>query len=219
MTAETKRAGDAGFALVEALASLLIVGMISLLLMQGLDTGRRVWERIDTRSAAGEAVDGAQGALRDRIEQTFLATLYDQNPPYVDIDGQAGSLQFLAPPPQAGRPAPLRRYRLGLTTAGDLLLSSVSDVASEGSAVVTNQVLLHRVRALDIAYFGPGSDHIRRWRQSWQAQPDAPELVRVRVTFDPGDPRAWPDLIIRPRATIDAGCTLNFTNGRCKGRL
>jgi len=37
---------DSGIALVEALASLVIVGMIALMLAAGASTGRRVWERL-----------------------------------------------------------------------------------------------------------------------------------------------------------------------------
>ncbi len=91
--------GDGGFALVEALASLVIVGMISLMLIEGVGTGRRVWERIDTRQASAEAIEGAQSALRDRIEQAYLATLFYQNPPAVDFDGKADMVTFLANPP------------------------------------------------------------------------------------------------------------------------
>jgi general secretion pathway protein J len=211
--------GAAGFALVEALASLVIVGLISLMLMQGVGVGRRVWQRIDSRTAAGEAIDGAQTALRDRIEQIYPATLYDRNPPYVDFDGAADSLVLLASPSKATRPAPLQRYSLALTAAGDLVLSSISDVAVNG-APVSDQVLVSGVRALDLAYFGAADpDQTRRWRPSWRFQPTPPELVRVRVAFDARDARRWPDLIIRPRATIDSACILSPLSGRCKGRM
>jgi len=210
---------DGGFALVEALVSLVIVAMISLLMIEGVTTGRRVWERIDASSARGEAVDAAQASLRDRLEQTFPATLYDENPPYVDFEGGPDTVTFLSSPAQVDRPAPLKRYRLVLTTGGDLLLSSISDVASRDGAV-RRQILLDHVRAVDLAYFGAADpDRARQWRPTWTDQPAPPELVRVRVTFEPGDRRQWPDLIVRPRVTVDTECKFNPINHGCKGRL
>ncbi|HEY5072441.1 MAG TPA: type II secretion system protein [Caulobacteraceae bacterium] len=219
MTSRRQGSTAAGFALVEALASLVIVGMISLLLIQGMATGRRVWERIDSASSAGEAVDGAQTALRDRIEKAFLATVYGESAPYVDFSGSAGGLEFLAPPADADRPAPLRRYRLVLTTAGELVLSSISDVVAPQTAAASNQVLLSNVRQVDLAYFGAADpDQTRMWRPSWLRQPVPPELVRLRLSFEPGDRRHWPDLVIHPRATIDAACILSLLSHRCRDR-
>ena len=213
------RAGaDAGVALVEALASLVIVGMIALMLATGAATGRRVWERLDTREAAGEAIDSAQTTLRDRLEQAFPATLYDRAPPRPDFDGGPAAIVFLSSPPQAARPAPLRRYTLGLEGGGALTLSSISDAAPADRTSPQREVLIQGVRRLDVAYFGPQPpDEGRRWGDSWRFRPGLPEAVRVRVAFAPGDRRRWPDLIVRPQASVDSACLLNPATHRCKG--
>jgi general secretion pathway protein J len=220
LTLAPTQGADAGFSLVEALASLVVVGMIALMLVEGVTTGRRVWERIDTREAHGEALEAAQTTLRDRIEQTYPATLYNKTPPYIDFKGTAEQLSFLANPPVSERPASIRRYTLTLDTATNLLLSSISDVPPPDQAPVTRQVLLSGVRQLDVAYFGAAQpDFTPRWRPAWTDESALPEAVRVRLTFEPGDQRQWPDLIVRPRATIDAACMLNPITHRCKGRL
>ena len=212
-------ARDQGFALVEALASLVIVGMIALMLSAGATTGRRVWEGIDRRESAGEELENAQAALRDRVEQIYPATLYQGNPPTVDFQGTPGGLSFLASPFQAERPAPLRRYTLVLDATGDLNLESVSDVGPPETAPVYKQTLLKGVREIDVAYFGRAlPDMQRRWRPSWRNQAGLPEAVRMRLVFEPGDPRQWPDLVIRTRTTIDAACLLNTATHHCKGR-
>ncbi len=208
-----------GFALVEALASLVVVGMIGLMLMAGVTTGRRVWERIDTREARGETLDAAQISLRGRFEQAFPQTLYDEDPPYIEFQGTDRIVTFLANPPEAGRPAPLRHYTLSLDTAGELALASISDPDPPEHAIVTREVLLRGVRQIDMAYFGSAQpDNTRRWRPVWHDNAVLPELIRVRLAFEPGDPRLWPDLIVRPRATIDSACLLNTITHRCKGR-
>jgi general secretion pathway protein J len=215
----SEAASDTGFSLVESLASLVIVGMIALMLMSGVTTGRRVWERMDIREAGGEALESAQRVLRDRIDEAYPATLFNTVPASVDFQGQAENLVFLSSPPDAGRPAPLRRYRLYLDAAGEMVLASISDVAPRATAVPDRQVLLTGVRQIDVAYFGPQApDGRRQWRRTWQGQPSLPELVRVRLQFMPGDFRGWPDLIIRTRATIDSACQIDKATHGCQGR-
>ena len=211
------KTGSAGFALVQLLASLVIFGMISLLLIQGIATGRRVWEGMDSSAAAGEAVQTAQNALRDAIERAYPATRYDYGSPYVDFQGAAGALKFTAPPTEIARPSALRRYSLAVTAGGDLVLSSVSDVSADVGAAHENRVLLRGVQQLDIAYFGPAKpDLMPRWRSGWAYQAGLPEVVRVRLSLPPGDRRQWPDLMVRPQATADSDCVLYM--GKCRGR-
>jgi general secretion pathway protein J len=219
MTRAPRRSQDRGFALIEALGSLVIVGMISLLLLQGVGTGRRVWERIDTTAASAEAVEGAQTLLRGRIEQMYPATLYGGDEAEVDIAGGPDTLEFLAPATEAGRPSPLRRYRLELDVGGNLSLSSISDVVWARDPAITKQILLSGVQQIDIAYFGTeGQDHTRQWRTTWSQNIAAPDLVRVRVAFRRGDKRRWPDLIVHPLTTIDSACILSAATSRCRGR-
>ena len=208
---------SAGFALVELLASLVIFGMIALMLVQGVSTGRRVWEGVDTAAAAGEAVQTAQLQLRDSLERAYPATRYDYGSPYVDFQGAAAAIKFLAPPSDLQRPAALRRYNLVVTAGGDLVLESVSDVASDFGAARETRVLLRGVEQLDLAYFGPAApDFMPRWRARWTFQPALPTLVRVRLSLASGDRRQWPDLLIRPQATVDSDCVLYM--GKCRGR-
>jgi general secretion pathway protein J len=218
------RERSAGYSIVEMLASLVIMGMIGTLMVSGVTTGRRVWERMNTDNANAEDVGGAQLMLRQRIERTFPATRYDTIPPFADLDGEANTFTFLAEPRKVQQPSALRRYKIWLGPNGELMLSSVSDVAADATKADENLVLLRGVGALDLAYYGPlppvgsapsaGSD----WQLRWQQRGAPPQLVRVHVEFDPGDRRIWPDLLVRPLVTIDTGCVLNSASGKCRGR-
>ena len=219
MRSRARSPASGGFALVEALASLVVVGMISMLVLQGVGMGRRVWEGIDNVATTEEAIEGAQEILRGRIDQMYPATLYGGNEAQTDINGQPETLEFLAPPSDARRPAPLRRYRLELTVGGKLLLSSISDVVMPGDVHITRQVLLTGVQQLDLAYFGVSQgDNSRAWQPEWFQQTLPPELVRIRVAFARGDRRRWPELIVRPLTNIDSNCVLSSATSRCRGR-
>jgi general secretion pathway protein J len=210
-----KAAPQAGFALIEALASLVLVGLISLMLIDGVGAGTRVWERLDARAAGGESVEAAQSLLRDRIERMYPADRYDAPRAYVDFAGSAGRLSFLAPPPQAVGPAPLRRFQLGLTDSGDLVLDADPQIGPDGPR--TQIVLLRGVRALAISYFGAAlADPQRRWRADWSHRAQPPEAVRLRLAFAPGDRRQWPDLVVRPGASVGADCSYSASGGGCR---
>ena len=219
MDGRSSRGGERGFALIEALASLTVVGMVSLMIVAGIGAARGAGAHLDASGAALDATEAAQSALRDRLEQIFPATLYDFTPQTVDFEGRSDGLSFVASPPDSQRPSALRRYTLSLDGGGDLVLASVSDVDPRVVSAAERLVLLKGVRSLEVAYFGP--DPLRPeggWRRLWRQEQLAPELIRIRVGFAPGDRRAWPDLIVHPRATIDAGCVININTHHCQGR-
>ena len=55
------------------------------------------------------------------------------------------------------------------------------------------------VEDLELSYYGaPSRDIPAAWYEQWLEASVMPELVRVHVSFPPGDARTWPDLIVRP---------------------
>ena len=213
------RSRDAGYTLIELLASLIILTMVSVMMLQGIQTGRRVWERADIANARGETISGAQMLLRARLERAYPATRYDKIPTYADFVGITNGVNFLAPPREIHAPSGLIRYTLALAPNGDLVLSALSDLAISPTAGGEQLVLLHNVQQLDIAYFGTvPPDKGPAWHEQWQNLPTLPLLMRVRVQFPPEDGRAWPDLLIKPFATVDSMCVLTVMTGKCRGR-
>ena len=208
----------AGYAIAEMLASLVILGMIGALMISGITTGRRVWERMDSNDVAAETVAGAQLLLRERIESVFPATRNDTVPPFADFVGKADSISFLGEARGSEQPTSLRRYHLALDTDGDLVLSAVSDVAVNQAVPIEVLVLLHGVQDFDVSYFGPQPNGPAAWQLSWDHQASLPQLVRIRLQFEQADHRTWPELLIKPMVTINSLCVLNAANGRCRGR-
>jgi len=208
-----------GFALIELLVSLAILGLVALLLMISVGTGRRVWERLDAAGNAVASVEAAQALIRDRLTHVVPLTRYDATSPYADMQGKADVLFFIAPAPSSRQPDALMDYRLSLSTGSELVLSSTSDIARVKAPSRDDRILLRGVARIEFTYFGAAPpDNLRRWRNAWIQRPTPPELVRLRLAFVRGDPRQWPDLIVRPVATVDTQCVLNNQTGQCKGR-
>jgi len=207
---------DAGYSLIEALAALIVLGTTFVLIVSGIGTSRRVWERLDTQSNGIAAIVAAQTLLRDRIEQAFPQTRFDASAPYVDFHGEAESVQFLSPAIGAEGRQALRRYDLDLSPQGELVLSSASGLLKPEVAQPNRRVLLRDVNAISIAYFGPRADKSVGWATRWQSHAALPLLVRLQVQFRDG--HYWPDLIVHPAATVDSLCVLDVARGLCRGR-
>jgi len=211
-----RRASD-GYTLVESLASLSLLGLVSLLLVAGLQAAHVRLAHLD-RTDAGE-IEAAQDMLRARLEEARPLTTLETQSAMIDFDGRADEIDFSAPPPQSHGPDAPYHYRLHLSGGGDLRLDAGSDLELNQSRPVSSVVLLRGVSSLDVAYFGPDPmTKSAAWLGHWQQQPVLPRLVRVRLGFPPQDRRSWPTLLIRPAATIDSTCVIDANTGDCQGR-
>ncbi len=213
-----------GFTLIELLVSLGIFGLMSAMLLLGLGSMRLVTERGKQQTATGQSVVTAQTILRDRIENMVASTRFDTLAPVVDLRGGNNIVSFFAPAPPAERPSTVARYRLLRSAPGDVVLYAVSDLSDRvnayapGEAGWTPTVLLTGVESLDLGYFGAAPpDNLRRWRSEWVERQQPPELIRIRVSFKPGDKRRWSELIVRPAATVNSSCRIDDFTGRCAG--
>jgi general secretion pathway protein J len=214
---------EQGFTLIELLVSLALLAVTAVLLLAALTTGRGVEGRAAAEASAGESIAAAHNILRDRIEAMVGEARYGPGDPIVNVNGERADLRFTTPPPLAQQPLPPQRYRLILTPAGELSLFSLNPLSTRADPDAltmtgwTRTPLLGNVTRLDISYFGIAPpDNRRRWRPSWRDRSGLPELVRIRVDFGKGDGRLWPELIIRPIATVSSACRLEVATGRCK---
>jgi general secretion pathway protein J len=216
---------DAGFTLPELLVSLVILGFVSAMLLQGVQSGQRVWQHIDARRINYESVGMAQLTLRERLEKLAPETRYDGSAPYADFVGTANDISFIAPTRDADAPDALQRVKLQLAANGDVrmtssnMLSFAVDAFSTGDATRKAVTLISDVQQIEIAYLGLAApDNSLRWRARWMQQAKVPSAIRVRLTFEPGDKRIWPDLIIRPVALMDSDCIITVETMNCRGR-
>jgi type II secretory pathway pseudopilin PulG len=209
---------EGGYTLVEALASLALLGLVSLLLVAGLQTAHLRLARL-AQGGETDSIAAAQQILRSRIESSFPRTVLETTTAQIDFDGKNNELDFSAPPPQSHGPDALYHYRLFLAGNGDLRLDASDDLALDQSHPADQSVLAHNVTGLDLAYFGPGGQpNQSAWSSHWQQAATLPLLVRVRLSFAGGDRRFWPTLIVRPAATLDSSCVIDVNTGLCQGR-
>lgn len=211
-----------GFTLVEMLVSLAVLGLMSTLLLDGVRQTGSFVSRESRRTADREDVVAAQEMLRGRLEQLRPVLTPSSATPEADIRGDEAVLTFVAPGLDRAGPTSLWRYRIAVTAAGDLVVYTGDTLDDRfdleaGDAGWRLFTLVRNVAAIRIAYFGENLRGAgRTWHSRWEGRPQPPELVRVAITFRGGDSRVWPDLIVRPRATVNSACRIAKLTGRCE---
>lgn len=211
-----------GFTLVELLVGLGLMGMASALLLLGLESAGLIAQRERAAASGLEDVVAVQRLLRSTIERLRPLSRRDSARPIVELRGDSEVLTFVGPSLDRSAPDALQRFRLTRSADGRLVLYAASTrragVDKEGPTLVgwAPASLLRGVASISIDYFGPrATGAVGRWYDSWWDRPQPPELIRIRLAFDRGDKRTWPDLIIRPRATVNSTCTTDGAYNRC----
>ena len=213
-----------GFTLIEMLVSLTLLALVGGMLGAGTWLTRRMALRVDSQAATNQTIVTAQTIVRDRVESLVPSARFDLERPTVDIVGEPSKMTFLAPALPVARPTTVERYRLLRTASGQVVLYEHPDLSNlvhlrdDGEVGWTPTILLTGVRHLAIDYYGSHTGDIEpRWHRDWIEQQLPPGLIRVRLDFARGDRRQWPDLIVRPAATINSACRLDPYSGKCAG--
>ncbi len=220
--AQTRR--TRGFALIELLVALGVLSLVAAMLASGIGLAGRLASGNSAARTAADAVANTQLILRERLLRLAPLPRLIAGGNVIEVSGQPAALRWVAVAPGQRQPDSFEVYRLLLAPGGTLMLLSVSDldnnvdIAAPSLAGWTPHPLLRDVEALDIAYFGPARLTGRRqWQALWDDRPQPPELVRIRLRFAADDRRVWPDLVIRPRTTVNTACRIDVQSGRCEG--
>ena len=214
--------GDAGFTLLELLVTLAVLSGISTLILGAIVTVRQTAQRLLEGETASASVGAAQSILRSRIEGLRPVPRSNVATPVVDLEGDGQRLSFYAPPIERDAPGSLQAFRLLRMATGDVVLFSASalteDVDLRSPTIVgwTSTRLIDGVTDLSISYYGPAPGAAGpAWQRFWGNRAQPPQLIRIGLKFGDGDRRQWPELIIRPRVTVNLACRIDRVTARC----
>jgi general secretion pathway protein J len=215
---------QAGFTVVEVLVAFTLFSLLSLLLLSSLRFGTKAWERSSAYSTRLEETIHAQTLLRQLVGAAYPSFItLPGGAGYVDFDGDAGSVTFLADGPMSLDYGGRLRFTLSAEQREgrmDLILNARPELAHpDSSNLAARRTMLAKIGAIAIAYFGQKrSGGPAQWHDDWHREAELPELLRIRLTFGAGDAGAWPELIIRPRVEADVSCIYDTLAKRCRGR-
>lgn len=207
---------SAGFTLIELLVALTIAGLVSVALMGGLRFGLRAWEVGQERMAVQSEVEVVHTLARRFLAQSIVPlaggrALDDRAP---DFAGQADRVQLVSVVPAHVGLGGLYRIELAwrdMVDGGALALrwrlyrpdqetAFDDDFDEEETLISGGRVLLRQVAEAHFSYYGvEGNSRTPEWHETWDAEAGLPELIALRVAFEEGSGRSWPELVVSPR--------------------
>lgn len=219
-----------GFTLIEMTVALALVSLMSIAMLQAYRFSQRALAQTTRVDAAARDIAGAQRLLRRLIEQAYpfeASQAQGAGPVARGLTGDASRLALSSPAPATAGAVGLYRYAFALAKSGAASRFEVSwtldrnGTAEAASAIDPHrEALLEGVQSISIAYLElveRGNGQIEPdWRDEWIDKSVMPALVRIRITFAPGDPRRWPELIVAPRISADANCVFDVVSQMCR---
>lgn len=206
----------AGFTLIELLVALTIAGLVSVALMGGLRFGLRAWEVGQGRMADQSEVEVVHALARRFLAQSIVPLADDSAPSDADpaFIGDADRVRLVAVVPAHVGLGGLYRIELAWRDAldgGVLALRwrlyrpdqerAFDDVFDEKETLVSGgRILLRDVAEAQFSYYGVDDrSRTAEWHEEWDSDAGLPELIALRVAFEEGSARRWPELVVSPR--------------------
>lgn len=206
----SRRASQSGFTLVELLVAMAIMGLVMLLVTQGLRFATTARERMLARSDGLQELVLGRDLLQRQLSRAQLLAWGKAGEQRIAFSGTAERIRFVnvAPDYQPGSTWQLWEFALEPTVNGgrELLVRRAPFESKETGFTPLEQAKPRLLATIDapasFTFFGKaGNDEHGRWLDRWAEAQRLPAAVRLA-----GRGGTWPELVVR--TDIDAG-------GRC----
>lgn len=178
------RPREGGFTLVETLVALALVGLVSLLVFEGMRFTQSAWVRRANRSDAAAVAIQTADILRLTLKGAITV------PQGAYIAGGPDGLTLVSELRLGEGPAVLRQIRLA-QEQGSLLVQS-RPVDADGVPWQTERRLQGSVDRISFRYL----DASGVWHSAWEKSGTLPMLVEMRVMSS--TLRHWPAIVVAP---------------------
>ena len=195
--------GEAGFTLIEMIVALALLALIMGVLAGSIKVARNVLGAVERNAAANTALP-AQTYLREAFAQTVPARLSttsaDRSPILV---GDTTRVRFKTFYATLGQIEGLYTVDVRLEPGRDrdafdlvAVQALQRPAAADGSvpdAPSRRSILASNVRTITIGYFGASDTRPDDWQwvDAWTSADRLPRLVRIDMTFQPGQGQNW----------------------------
>ena len=198
-----KRAGTGGFTLLELLASMAIFALIAGTAYAALRSAGRVWEAVDSRSAANGEVRLAMDYLRRQLSMASPLAVRAEDRWQAWFEGDRSRVTFVV---EGSRHVGLGGFyqlvvfhnRDSRPPSVDLFLQPVGARLRMGEIHrrALRRTLLEDVAEMEFSFFGRREpDREPGWHSRWHDMQRLPRLVRLRLRG--GEIGDWPAVTVR----------------------
>jgi general secretion pathway protein J len=204
------RRGEAGFALIEILIAVALLGLIATMIGGAVGNAARLNVAGEARLADQTRIENVQALLRRQLEGALPL------PSAGSSDGEA--LAFAGGPSALAiatrRPARLLQGGLyfarfsfdppsslgkgGRLSAAWQLLDPARPLAEQQGRIETVD-LLDDIAVLNLRYFGVKASGAAGWHADWAGEPSLPALISIALEPSAGAGWRWPPLVVAPR--------------------
>ena len=213
------RHGERGFTLLEALVTLVVLGLLMVTLTRGVRFGLQAWAMEGRIGGRASGIETTDRALRQLVGRASPGEMFSRDGEFA---GTAHMMSFVTTLPEGFGAVATHEADVTLLVADGHRLELRWRphyrrwiVTPPQPSIVT---LLDGVERLDLAFWQPGTGSGQgtsagagqgasagtgqgtgqgAWLSEWAAR-DLPQLVRLRVVFQAGDARRWPDIVVAP---------------------
>jgi general secretion pathway protein J len=203
-----------GFTLVEVLVCLALMSLIATALVASLELGGRTWQRVTRGVETLEDTARAQDFLRQHLSALYPAgaTAAGTATGFLLSNGDALEFSGFAP---GAMDTGMLRYQVALSALDPDVLE-VRFRPERASDDWSHERLLTGVALLSVRFFEKPPDAPGRWLDHWSDPTRPPLLIRLDVSFKPGDRRRWPPLFVAPRIDTNATCVFDTVSRSCR---
>lgn len=195
---------ERGFTLLEMLVALVVLGFVVAGLSQGLRFGLRATVRQERQSAERGDLDAVDRALRRLINQMEPGTSREPNL----VLGEAAAVAFTTDLGDAARALATSQAEIRLSVENGRLVMAwrpfVHALRLAPAPPPQRTVLLDGLDRIEFSYWGQAGEGQAAWSSVWQ-QKALPALIRIRLVFQPGSTRRWPDIVAGPARPLPPG--------------
>lgn len=208
--------GQAGLTLVEMIVAMAIGAMVVAFLAQGTSLIRGFGRLGAVVSGQDETL-----AVRDHLRDTISATLNGgTGPQRSGFAGIGDTVVFTVPGDRLFETgAPVRITLAALPDGNRMTLAETrAPLGGSGEGQRTRRLVTGAAR-IGFSYFGAASgDAAAGWTAEWTDPEASPALLRIDVSFPPGDGRRWPPFMVRmPTARGLSGSAAGASGGATQG--
>jgi general secretion pathway protein J len=210
MNAKQRRCrSPAGFTLVELLVAIALLGLITTLLVAGLQLGTASRDRVTRASGELEDLRIIETFLRQRLVQALpFVSGSRRDLPQVRFEGDGNAVRFLVSSVFRDDARGVRELFVTLDGANkrkSLIVYDSPWVAGDASAgapadaKAVRHVLLDAVTAIAFSYYGANPPQSKpQWHRDWRGAASLPALIRIRL--QPAERSSpWPAITVAPR--------------------
>jgi type II secretory pathway component PulJ len=222
IAAQNCKEGEQGFTVLEFMLALTLLSALTITLFGYLKFSMTALRQSQQHVETSSTILFAQETIRRLIEEAYpIVEKIDGRKFRVLFFGNNQSIHFLSTAPLALAAGGRMKYDIDLVhQAGKSELVLEAKPELEAETAPRRRLLLSGLASLQISYLDGRAAETdpRRWRDVWSDQSGMPKLIRIRASFLDEKDERWPELIIKPRTSVDVGCVYDPLSKHCRGR-